>query len=101
MPGIRAVLVAGFFSGSTIGLLLLTLEGHLAESLRLNPLTLFGAFLAVGIAGMMAGSVFGLLVKLMQEKKGTVEIGGPVIVSATISGLVGFVIAYGLINALW
>ena len=101
MPGIRAVLAAGFLTGNAVGLLYLTYEGHLSESLELNPLALFGAILGVGIAGMMAGAACGLCIKLLQEKRGAAEVGGPIIVSAAASGLVGFLIANALISALW
>jgi hypothetical protein len=101
MPGIRAVLIAGFVSGNSVDLIFLALEGHLLESLELNPLALFGALLGVGIAGMMTGAFAGLIVKLVQEKRGATDVGGPVIVSAVISGLVGFAIANAIIGVLW
>src|SRR5579864_8515287 len=93
MPVIRAVLLAGFISGNAIGLIYLTLEGHLLESLQQNPLALFGAILGIGIAGTMVGGACGLMIKLVQEKRGATDVGGPVIVSAAVSGLVGFLIA--------
>jgi hypothetical protein len=102
MPGIRAVLITGFLSGNVIGLIYLALEGHLGESLRLNPVALFGAVLGVGIAGMMVGAACGLFLRLRLEKRGAADVSqGPLVVSAVASAFVGFVIASAVINALW
>jgi len=101
MPGIRAVLLAGFLSGNAIGLLYLTLEGDLLESLQLNPLALFGAFLAVGLAGMMVGALCGLP-RFCLEKLGAADgWQGPVVVSGTVYACVGFMISSAVIGALW
>jgi hypothetical protein len=102
MPGIRAVLVTGCLSGNLVGLALLTFEGHLSESLRLNPIALLGAILEVGIAGMLVGAVCGLFLRLRLEKQGAADVWqGPVVVSAAASALVGFLIANAAISALW
>ena len=102
MPGIRAVLIAGFVSDNAVGLACLTLEGHLSESLRLNPLALLGAILGVGIAGMLVGAVCGLFLGLRLEKQGAADVSRePVVVSAIASALVGLLIASVAISALW
>ena len=101
MPGIRAVLIAGFVSGNAVGLAYLTLEGHLSESLRLNPLALLGAILGVGIAGTLVGAVCGLFLRLRLEKQGAADVSrGPVVVSAFASALVELLIASVAISAL-
>lgn len=96
--GIRAVLLVGFLSGDTFGLLYLTFTGHLLESLWLNPLALFGAFLGIGMVGAMIGSVFGLSSRMLLGKRWAKN--GwlvPVLVAGTASGVAGLLQAYVLV----
>jgi hypothetical protein len=102
VPGIRAVLVAGFMSGNVLGWLYLAVTGHLLESLSLNPVALGGAFLGVGLVGMWVGAVSGLSLRLLLGER-TASDGwyAPIIVAGAASGGMGLLIASFVVGVLW
>ncbi|MSQ96742.1 MAG: hypothetical protein EXR98_19610 [Gemmataceae bacterium] len=102
VPGIRGVFIAGFFSGNISGLTYLTINGHLIDSVTLNPIALIGAFLGIGLVGAMLGGLSGLSVKLLRgamKAKDGWHI--PVAVAAAVSATVGLLISWPLIAVLF
>jgi hypothetical protein len=97
--GIRAVFLAGFFTGNACGLLYLAITGHLWESFTQNPLALFGAFLGIGLVGSMIGGVCGLSLKLLLGKGKPNAV--PVVVAGVASAALGLWITTFLVAALW
>jgi hypothetical protein len=102
-PVIRAVLLAGFFSGNLCGVVYMVARGVFVEGLRLNPLAMLGGFLGVGLLGMMGGALCGLSLRLVLERTGRLASGRwtPVVIAALASGFVGLVIVYALVGILW
>ena len=98
VPGIRAVLLAGFLSGNAFGLLYLTFTGHLLESLWLNPLALVGAILGIGLVGVTIGAMCGLSLRLLLgEQKAKDGWLLPSLVAGAASAASGLWIAYMLV----
>jgi hypothetical protein len=99
--GIRAVFLAGFLSGNVCGFLYLTFSGHLLESLWLNPLALFGAFLFVGLVGMLVAALSGFSFKLTAAERAKDDWLVPVVVAGIASAVTGLVITYTLVAAVF
>jgi hypothetical protein len=101
MPGIRAVLAAGFLSGNVFGVAYLVVSGRLIKI----PLDLFvflgflGGFMGIGVIGMMTGALCGLTLRLVSERQNP-SAGWrlPVLVAATASGLLGLWITIIVVN---
>jgi hypothetical protein len=103
IPSIRAILTAGFVGSNLIGLAYIAIRGLFLDILRLDLFAMLGGILGVGAAGMMAGAVGGLSVKLLLNKSVRSRTGWwvPIICSATCSALVGLGIVAYLSSMAW
>jgi hypothetical protein len=100
ISGIRAVFLAGFFTGNAFGLLYLLFSGNLLGSL-MNPLALGGAFIGVGILGTMIGGITGLGLRLLLgEQDASKGWEAPIIASVIASALMGLFITNMVVEAL-
>lgn len=61
----RTVIVTGFVGANLAGVMTAVIFHDFASFLRGY---LLGGFLALGLAGMLAGTFFGMLLRLVQEK---------------------------------
>ncbi len=98
MPGIRAILLAGFLSGNGLGLFYITVSGNFAK-LLMEPLAVLGVFLAIGLAGLMVGTFLGLTLRLFQrDQKANEGWHGPIFVAVLASGTIGVLVTHALIQ---
>jgi hypothetical protein len=105
-PGIRAVLLTGFFAGNVCGLLYALLTGRLFENLgwidSYALLAFVGAMMGVGIVGTMVGAFVALSARLLLHGMRLSESWWtPVVLSGLTSGLIGLCVAVFLVGALF
>jgi hypothetical protein len=104
-PGIRAVLLTGFFAGNFCGVLYALLTGHLLEPWWLDPfalLALGGTMIGVGVVGTMSGTLVGLSVRLLLHgTRMSDSWWAPVILSGLMSASLGWCITAFLVAALF
>jgi hypothetical protein len=100
--GIRAVLVTGFVAGNVSALFYMATRGVLIEAIQLNPIAVLGGFLAVGLVGMITGTMCGLSLRLILERIAGASKSWwpPVLFAAVVSGAIGLLIVRLILGVL-